>query len=88
MPKLNKLIISHMSYKPAKITLQSRYKKEAVLVPYLLTFVCVCVCVFVCVHPFTLKALSVWNSCNVRQMINDVLKTRFSLASPFIVTLE
>ena len=66
MPKLNKLIISHISYKPAKITL--------------LTFVCVCVCV----HPFTLKALSVWNSCNVRQMINDVvLKTRFSLTSRY-----
>ena len=50
MPKLNKLIISHMSYKPAKITLQSRYKKEAVLVSHLLTFVCVCVCVCTSIH--------------------------------------
>ena len=56
-------------------------------------FVCVCVCVSVCVcvclHASTEKDLSVWNSCNVREQINDVvLKTLLSLSSPCIATLE
>ena len=38
---------------------------------------CVCVCVCVCLLPFTVKALSVWISWNVREQINDVLLKKF-----------
>lgn len=34
-----------------------------------ISFCCVCMCLL----PFTMKGLSVWNSCNVKQQINDVM---------------
>ena len=42
---------------------------------------CVCVCVCVCVHPFILKASSVWISWSTRKQINDVV-LKALLSSP------
>ena len=42
--------------------------------------------VYMFLRSLTLKASSLWNSCNVRQQINDVvLKTLLSLPGPFIL---
>ena len=48
------------------------HRNDVCLVP-LSTFVCVC-CVL---RPFTVKILSFWNSCNVREQINDVVLKTF-----------
>ena len=47
-------------------------------------FVCVCMCVSMYLHPFTVKASSVWISWNTREQINDaVLKTFLSYVKSF-----
>ena len=42
-------------------------------------YVCVCVrvSVCVCVHPFAVKASSVWISQTVREQINDIVLKKF-----------
>ena len=53
------------------------FKLNVEILKLLLIFILPCVCVCVCLRPFTVKALSVWNSWNAREQINDVVLKTF-----------